>query len=185
MVTSPKLREKNSNYDMEMLGELFETYREPLKRYVNRCCLRYGLDGDYVDDILQETFIALTSAIEKYDTERPILYFLQGIAKNKTRNLLRQIRSNHEETNPDLLEQISDDGIKDPEKILEKLIRYQSLLANLPRRYRLQLEKLFELEGDSDRAKALNAEMSYTAFRQAKSRLLEKIKFVQEMLDSE
>lgn len=67
-------------------GELMRRYREPLYRLLRR------LTGDSEEayDLLQETFVALWAALDRYDAARPFESWARRIAINKSRDWARR-----------------------------------------------------------------------------------------------
>src|SRR5262245_48027569 len=72
--------------DTSAFSSLIARYKEPLYRFIRR----YVGDADEAYDLVQETFVSCWTALDTFDTARPLLTWLRRIALNKCRDWSRR-----------------------------------------------------------------------------------------------
>lgn len=72
--------------DPQAFGQLYLRYREQ----VYRRCLFYVKSEELAEDLTQETFLKAWEAIPSYRPQKPIIMWLNTIAKNTTINVYRR-----------------------------------------------------------------------------------------------
>jgi RNA polymerase sigma factor (sigma-70 family) len=81
-----KLVEAALTGDDAAFSALMGRHKEPLYRFVRR----YVGDADEALDLVQETFVAIWTALDRYDTARPFPVWLRRVALNKCRDWSRR-----------------------------------------------------------------------------------------------
>lgn len=110
------------------VAQLYQSYRQPLWRYVRRHA-DSRLSGDDVDDIVADTFERVLRASDRYRDEGKPMTWLATIAQ---RLLIDNNRRRHGVTLVDLVEV---DGVSVPPPSID-LIDIRAALARLPARQR-------------------------------------------------
>lgn len=166
------------------------------KRWLYRFIRRYvGNDADAFD-LLQESFIAAWSALEKFDSTRPFHAWLRQIALNKCRDRGRRekVRSIIRRLTSDQEQFVARARWANPEAAItsrEALARLDSAIASLPPRLREPLIlTVFENLSHRDAAQMLNVsekavETRVHRARQRLSQLIERFDIQEFAEDSE
>jgi RNA polymerase sigma-70 factor (ECF subfamily) len=139
--------------DREAYRALLDDVVPLVHRFLRR---RLG-EGDAIDDVVQETLVALHRARHTFDPDRPIEPWLFAIARNAAVDHLRRqrLRSSWEVLVATPPEARVDDG---------RLPRLEALLGRLSPSQRQAFE-LVQLEGLSVEAAAAHAGVSTTALK--------------------
>ena len=153
----------------------FASLMQRHKHWLYHFIRRYVADRDDAYDLLQETFVAAWSALDRYDPQRPLQAWLRRIALNKCRDRAR--RNAVRRTAMNLLA-VAGIGAAAPAADLgasdSALHRLESAVAKLPRALKDPLV-LTALEGLSHREAAeflgINAKAVETRIYRAKKRL--------------
>jgi RNA polymerase sigma-70 factor (ECF subfamily) len=119
--------------DREAIGRLVEAYQDPV---FNLCYRMLGSAGE-AEDVAQETFVRLTTRLDRYDPARPFRTWLLSVAAHACIDRLRQRRRSWlslDEPLPAADQVALRDPLPGPEEALvrrEEEQRVQRLLARL------------------------------------------------------
>lgn len=85
--TDEELMEMFAGGNAEAFDELYERYSRPLYRFI---AARGGVSGEAAEEVLQEVFIKIMNAAQRFDTSRKFSSWLFRIADNTLRDALRR-----------------------------------------------------------------------------------------------
>jgi RNA polymerase sigma-70 factor (ECF subfamily) len=85
--SDPELLRKLGGGEIGALGELYDRYREPVRRFVARATS----DAEDVDDLVHATFLAAAKAASRYDGRASCRPWLVGIAARLLRRRRRSL----------------------------------------------------------------------------------------------
>jgi RNA polymerase sigma-70 factor, ECF subfamily len=85
--SDPDLLRQLAGGEIGALGELYDRYREPVRRFL----VRATSDADDVDDLVHETFLAAAKSASRYDGRPSCRPWLVGIAAQLLRRRRRSV----------------------------------------------------------------------------------------------
>lgn len=138
-----------------------------MRRFARSNFTRAGLSGDDVEDVVQETLLALHLKRHTWDEGQPLLPWVRAIARNKVIDHLRRKGSRVHIAIDDIGDTLVDPAAQDAEQTAE----LSSAVAHLKDRDR-QIVAAMSLEGASARDLAQKLGMSEGAVRVALHRAL-------------
>lgn len=156
--------------DQQAYTDLLESLCRHLRAAVRRACSRWGLAADDVEDIIQETLLAVHLKRHTWDRERSIGPWLTAISRYKLIDALRR-RNGYVSVQLDELAEIlpaepDDHGMehRDARRALEALGGKQR-----------EILQIISIEGGSVRDAATKLQMNEVAVRVALHRALKKL----------
>jgi len=184
--TSLTLLERVKVQDGDAWRRLVALYT-PLLRY---WCRRWGVAGEDVDDVLQEVFQAVSGSLKDFRREREgdsFRAWLRGVARNKTLVLFRRVGPSRGPGGTDfyrrslLIPDRDGDPAHDDEEGQLVGALYQDALRLVRDEFEGKTWQAFwraTVDGQASSAIAEDLGMSAAAVRQAKSRVLRRLKDV-------
>ena len=156
--------------DASAYGRVLTGLAPVLRGLVGRGFSRYGLGPEEVEDVVQETLLAIHLKRYTWDERRPLLPWVRAIAQNKLiDNLRRRGRRMHVP-----IDDVSDVLAVDEEPAVSNGVDAQRILASLQGRQR-DIVQAISIEGATARQVADRLGMTEGAVRVALHRALKSI----------
>lgn len=134
----------------DVLAGNHEAFREIVIEYspgVRAFIARSISDPHTVDDLTQETFIAVYQSLDKYDEKLPLAPWISSIARNKLLMYLRQFyryKGMVEEARYEIIEKFVVNDTADPEEEKNLISKLKKCLEKLPQRSRETIAARYE-----------------------------------------